>query len=472
MVKLTNTFSQYNKNPLVLLEGGLYGHMSHIWEDHELTFTDLSDMIDSLLSGGIESIKEKVDGQALACSMDMEGNVIFARNKGHIKNFGEKALKWEGVQETFADRGDLTNAFSFAAQDLSKALCSLDRDVQELRFGPYDAKVPKLSANGKDIVKDRNGDPVMETVKIKRWLNFEIVWPETTNVVPYNHRLIVLHNYDAFDIEGRRRESDFNDFAETIRQDLERINKLVQKRFTISTVPLMKLPQPRSFENSKESYIVRINKLRDEFRLTDENTLGDYYSVKIKNKILEAATSIGYSVSESLLDILINRWLNAVKSPSIREIEKMVPFDDDNGGSAAVTFRGWIKSTDAKDMQKKLLSDTRGEVKDMVIDLGIEVMGNLADFLALNPSESTNQIRAAIDKVIKQTEATGNAEYTRQIEKYLETIHKAGGIDKVVPSEGFTFSYRKKNGEYAVYKLVGGFSDLNNLIGFFKYKRA
>jgi hypothetical protein len=235
----------------------------------------------------------------------------------------------------------------------------------------------------------------------------------------------------------------------------------------------MKLPAVRSFESDKDGHVVRINQFRDEFNLTDENTLGDYYSLKLKTKILEASGEIGYSVGEDLLDILINRWLNGVKSPSIRDIEKMVPYDDDNGGPSAVTFRGWIKSTDTRDMHSKLIGDIRGGVKEFIIDLGIDVMNNLSDFLALNPTESTNQIRAAIDKVVKQTEATGNPEYTKQIEKYLETIHKAGGIDKVVPSEGFTFSYKKKStGEYAVYKLVGGFSDLNNLIGFFKYKRA
>ena len=45
-------------------------------------------------------------------------------------------------------------------------------------------------------------------------------------------------------------------------------------------------------------------------------------------------------------------------------------------------------------------------------------------------------------------------------------------MDKIVPTEGLTFTYRKENSKsHSVYKLTGAFADINQIIGFFKYSR-
>lgn len=459
MKKLTNSFAQYHNDPIVLLEGGLYGHMSHVHEDMALSFYDLKDMISRLLQGHIKSVKEKVDGQALAVSMNDDGQVIFARNKGHIKNFGQNALDWKGVCEVFDNRGDLSDAFCYAAKDISDALSKLPKKSQELRFGDYDARVPTSDGQG------------METTRVKRWLNFEIVWPETTNVVPYNHRLIILHNYDSFDVDGVKRDSDFNEFAEQIRNELEELNGDIQKKFKISTMSMLSLPPIRNFEQQRDEFLSRISTILSEMRMNDSSKLGEYYAQRMKSVIEQAANKNGFGLNDDIVNILVNRWLYGQKKPNIRDIMNMIKSSDQQYDGVD-QFQQWVKTTDTRDMLNKLLGDVKDPIKKIVTDLGIAVMNNMKDFLTLDPTGASVDMKNALEKVLQQVEATDDLEVTKKIDSYLASVHRAGGLDKIVPSEGLTFTYKPEHSEtHSVYKLTGAFADINQIIGFFKYAR-
>lgn len=471
MDKKYNSFARYHDNPIVLLEGGLYGHMSHIYEDYDLTFNDLKNMIAKLLQGQIRQIKEKVDGQALAVSMNDDGNVIFARNKSHIVNFGEEALTWKGISDQFADRGDLTDAFTFAAQDLAKALCRLDKESQRVYFGSYDDRLPKLNKAGVAI-RDKNGEIVKETVKVKKWLNFEIVWPETTNVVPYNHRLIIFHNYDAFDINGKKRDSDFNEFAQEIKNKLEGLNQTIQQKYTISTMPLLTLPRVRNFGDKTKEFEAQIDELMMQTGLSDMNTIGDYYTTIMSDQIFKSAVGLGYQPSNEIVNIITRRWMFDEKSPAKGVINKMIKNDKANLDRSDA-FLSWFKSNDQVHMKRSLKQSVVEPIKQIVVDLGVEVMQDMTDILALNPTKATITMRDSIAKTIKQIEATGDIDQSKQIEKHLTSLARAGGLDKVVPSEGLTFSYKRDDSKHhVVYKLTGNFADINQIIGFFKYGRG
>jgi len=63
VINIPNSFAQYHKKPGLVLEGGLYGHMGHIYEDHEMQFETLNNMVLGLLSG-------EIDGDELFDSLD------------------------------------------------------------------------------------------------------------------------------------------------------------------------------------------------------------------------------------------------------------------------------------------------------------------------------------------------------------------------------------------------------------------
>ena len=121
----------------LLLMGGAYGHMSHPFDDRDLTFGDLKKIIELGLSGQLnreDNVTEKLDGQNLMISWK-NGKLITARNKGHIKNKGETALDIKGVESKFAGRGDIRNAFVFAVKDLQKAISKLSKKQKNKIFG-------------------------------------------------------------------------------------------------------------------------------------------------------------------------------------------------------------------------------------------------------------------------------------------------------------------------------------------------
>ena len=76
------------------MEGGAHGHLAHPFEDTDLSFDDFDEMISRSLVGNLEKegpVVEKMDGQNIAFTV-RDGKVVFARNKGHVKNRAEKAL--------------------------------------------------------------------------------------------------------------------------------------------------------------------------------------------------------------------------------------------------------------------------------------------------------------------------------------------------------------------------------------------
>jgi len=461
MVKY-NTFKQYHDNPLVTMlhEGGQFGHMLNIWEDYDLYFRDVRKMVSGLFNGKIEAVKEKVDGQALAVSIcDKSGEVVFARTKGHVRDWGANSLNWKEVAAQFANRGDLTDAFEFAAKDLTQALNKLPKDIKEMRFGQYDAKLPKLNGHGK------------ETVRVKKWLNFEIVWPETTNVVPYNHRLIILHNYDAIDVHGNKRDRDFDNFARQIKLDLEKIDQLVQKKFTIATVPLQNIPKPVNYKTWSGRFNASIDNLLTYSNLTDGNTLGEYYGAILTDKIFKAANNMGYHITRDVSDSIVNRWLFNDKRVNIRQLIKNIP-EDPEGMDATEEFREWVKNTDKPAMKKPIIDEIIKPVKDIIIDVGVQVIKNMVSFLAMDPTGSSNNMRDQLLHIAKQVEVTGDPEMFKKIDKYLKSIKQQGGFDQIAATEGITFTYKPEGRSYHVtYKLTGMFTDVNQIIGFFKYSR-
>ena len=84
--------NDYNKQKIN--EGGQYGHLSHPYENSELTFGDMKEICNLTINGLFTTdnmVAEKTDGQNLmVCWKD--NRLVAARNSSHVKNRGEGAL--------------------------------------------------------------------------------------------------------------------------------------------------------------------------------------------------------------------------------------------------------------------------------------------------------------------------------------------------------------------------------------------
>ena len=167
---IQNIKESFMKDVNLLIEGGAYGHMNHPFDDNNLTFSDLKNIVIIGLSGQLnreDKVSEKLDGQNLMVSW-VDGKLKAARNKGHLKNGGKTAPTTSGIASMFAGRGNVKKAFVGAMRDLEKSIGSLS-----------DAQKKKIFGNG------------------TKWMNLEVIYPQTANVIDYDVAEIVFVYFDV-----------------------------------------------------------------------------------------------------------------------------------------------------------------------------------------------------------------------------------------------------------------------------------
>lgn len=133
--KLTEDFVKDVKK-VFLTEGGAYGHMNHPFDDNNLTFSDLKNIIINGLAGKLnreDKVSEKLDGQNLMVSW-VDGKLKAARNKGHLKNGGKTAPTTAGIANMFSGRGSIKTAFVGAMRDLENAIGKLSEPQKKKVF--------------------------------------------------------------------------------------------------------------------------------------------------------------------------------------------------------------------------------------------------------------------------------------------------------------------------------------------------
>jgi len=204
----------------LFLEGGAYGHMSHPFDDMELTFGQLKDIISKAIEGEFGVVREKTQGQALAKSWK-NGRLIAASKKEHLQNAGENAMGIEDVASKFAGRGGLTDAYNFAMRDLSAAIAGLSKGQRD-----------KIFNEG------------------KCFMNIEVIWPTSVNVIPYGQALLVFHNTTCYDESGKAIGAD-QSAARALAGMIKQINADVQSKYTIQGPPITEIPKNQNLNSLK-----------------------------------------------------------------------------------------------------------------------------------------------------------------------------------------------------------------------------
>jgi hypothetical protein len=417
-----------DKEVSLLLEGGAYGHLNHPFDDKNLTFSDFKTLIINTLQGKLDSegaVTEKTDGQNIMISWK-DGKLLAARNKGHIKNHGAGALDINGVKSMFAGRGDIEKAFVFAMRDLQKAIGGLS-----------DTQKTKIFDEG------------------KKFMSLEVIYPKTANVIPYDKALLQFHGTIEYDEAGSPIGEDRGS-ARVLAGMIKQINQDVQKAFKIEKPFITTLPKAKDFSKRQSYFLGKLNKLQKQFNLKGNNTLADYHQAYWMEYIYNGAKQTDYkNISNKVLMNLTKRWAffdKSYKIPMIKKDLKEYP-----------KFLSWVLSTDKMDharLQKQHIRDW--EV--LFFELGAEILKNLSDFIAANPSKSAQQIRKDLKSAISKVKTSKDPKVLNTLKTQLDRLNAIGGLKSVVPSEGITFVYKGK-----LYKYTGAFAPANQILGMLKF---
>lgn len=414
-----NYYSKLSKieTPLsegLLLEGGAYGHMNHPFDiEMNLTFGDLKQIVVKALNGDLELAREKTDGQALAVSW-VNGRLVAARNKSHLKDKGAGAMTIGQVASKFAGRGGLTDAYNFAMGDLSKAIGALSEPQRKMIF--------------------KGGSCFM---------NLEVIYPTSVNVIPYGQPLLVFHGtfeYDnAGNVIGENQQA-----AKILAGMIKQVNAHVQSKYTIQGPPIQKLPKSENLSKLQGKYIGMINNLQKEFGLKDSDGVAEYHQawwtkfVEKNAKKLDTQEKIG----------LVKRWAFGDKSFRINTIQDL-------------KIKAWAEQTDKQD-QQKISKQNLMKFEQIFLGVGADVLSFMSSVLTANPESAKRQMVARLESTIQQVKASGDPKKIAKLKLELERLNSLGGFDKIVPNEGIVFVYGGNT-----YKLTGAFAPLNQILGIF-----
>jgi Zn finger protein HypA/HybF involved in hydrogenase expression len=401
----------------LILEGGAYGHMNHPFDTEiNLTFGQLKDIVNKALEGNLDLAREKTDGQALAVSW-RDGRLVAARNKGHLKNKGENALDIKGVATKFAGRGELEKAYNFAMNDLSKAIKSLSENQRD--------KIFKGGAC---------------------FMNLEVIYPTSVNVIPYGQALLVFHGTMEFNVDGIA-IGENQEAARTLAGMIKQVNADVQSAYTISGPPINQLPKSKDLRKLKGSYNSKISKLQSKYKLKDTDGIADYHQAFWMDFVNKKSPT---KLDNRTLMGLVKRW--AFYNKSFRLDKKNLP---------DVKTLEWAKGIDKND-HAKMAKDNIRPFEDIFLGIGADILSFMSSVLAANPKQAVRDMKKQLDKTIKDVKKSGDVKKINKLKMELQRLNAIGGTDKIVPNEGIVFVYGGKT-----FKLTGTFAPLNQILGLF-----
>ena len=420
---------RHNNNPelkesKMLTEGGAAGHMAHPYDDHGLTFNEMKELVSRALEGRLDiesAVTEKTDGQNIQVTWK-DGQIGFARNKGTVIN----PMSVQELQDKFGGRGPISDAFGGAAEDLAEAFSQINQ-----------AELDRIFKNGRVFA------------------NMEIIYPATKNVISYNVAVLQFHNLVEYDDKANVVETDMTGGG-TLQRIIQDANAHLQKTFSFIPPQKIKLGRVYDFEDQQAAFFNEIEQLRTRYNLKETDRVTEYHKAWWQDVIQTKAKQLGYDIPENILTALIYRWAFNDKSTNISVLKKEITKPE---------FSAWVTEFDKKDF-KVYQKQNMEPFETIFLRLGAVVLKNAENFLAANPSESVQELKADLAQLVKELQVSEDPNTIKKLEQELRRIQRLGGFEAIIPSEGIVFVFGGHT-----YKLTGAFAPVNQLLGVLKYAR-
>ena len=406
----------------LISEGGAAGHMAHPYEDNELTFRDVKEMVRRGLVGELdaeEPVTEKLDGQNIMFSV-RDGQVVFARNKGQIKNRAKNALDTAGIRQMFAGRGNVEKAFGGAAEDLQRAIDALPQEQRDAMF-----------AGG------------------SKFMNVEIILPDTQNVIPYGKSVLVFHGSVEYDENGEEIGRSSQD-GKTLSDQLIRVNAQQQKTFGISGPKTISFSDAQTVENKRalKELGEQIARMQQEYDLDDRSTIEDY-KLAWWGKTVD---NMGVEWTPEEREGIIRRWALGDKTFGVKNIE-----DPDK--------KKFFREFEGKELKRTQQKATQ-PLERIFLKTGALSLKRVTDMLSANNPKAAEELKQEVLDTIKKLKDTDDTNKLAALQIQVERLEDVG-IDNIVPSEGMVFIYNGKP-----YKFTGAFAPVNQILGTLKFAKG
>lgn len=393
--------------------GGLGGHMAHLHESLEMTFNELSIVLDSVASADI-TVTEKVDGQNLFLTVDDSGAILTARNGGDLKTGGmtpeEFASKWSGHPA----EGAFTKGFAAIAQ----AIDGMDPTV-----------VQDLFAGG------------------SRYVNMEVMYPGNPNLIVYDAGNVVLHNFNTFDEAGEPMDDpDARDAFDQLAVALDQAEIDVDGESWKINGPVVAQLEALADGTALAEVQAAVSSVASPVGM--DATIGDLAELRLR----ATATQAGLPADkvEDVLDAAFQRE----GAKKITAIKKGLPKDQQK----------MVSKLGTKANGRKAIAAALGPLELAINNFAIEVLRGMESFFVSDTNTELQRQRSELQQSIDYLEglaAGGDEKIGMLVDKQLEKLKSVEDVASTM--EGIVFEYPPGSGQLK--KITGTFAMANQLVG-------
>ena len=406
----------------LLTEGGVAGHMNHLYDNPDLTFRKMKEIFQAASNGELKGT-EKTDGQNLQLSYDIQTSTArAARNKGNIKDGGMDAA---GLAAKFGGRGALETAFTEAFAAFEETVGNLSIEEREEIFGP----------------------------NTNVYYNAEVQDPRAANLINYDLPTLTIHRvgHNEYDREtGQATDRDVSKNARKLAAALDRVQgEREEGRFFVQMNAIRRL-EALSDDAAANLAIARLEKVISDEGISDNQTVGEYVVSRVERMVDEKI------LLPDLVKIELMKRIFKEEGANIRNVLKMVS-KDDAGTIAAIR--------ELVDDAGKLKFLAIAPVEDIVHDFSVEMRKGLHSAFILDNEAEVVRLRAETQKAIQAIETSDSEEAMEILAKQMGKLKDVEGVSTA--AEGFVFDY-----DDVTYKFTGNFAPMNQLLGLFKYGRG
>lgn len=401
---------------VLLTEGGAAGHLQHLYDNLDLTFGEVKEVIKNASEGKLEKASEKLDGMNLVFTFDVsEGRLKAARTGSDIKGGGMDAA---ALAKKFFGRGNVELAFNTAFKVLNEALAALPDKVKAKVFGP----------------------------RGNRWYSLEIIYAPDPNTISYDSNNVVFHGWPIFDVkrDGSVEASDDDSGVSILSSKIDQMQKAISmKDWRVRGPSLLNLKKLSDGSIAARA-ISQIDAAMSNARVNDGNTIYDYLRVLMSEEV--ADLGLPPKVAKSVVE----RAITAPGAPGVPELKKMVPKEQ----QAAVA--DFIKASEP--LMKRMVLP----IEKAIGDFAVEVLRGVNSTLIARSDEEVERLRAQVTKAIRAIEASGNQAAMDILQKEMARLGSVENISAAM--EGMVFFYKGQ-----AYKFTGAFAPAHQILSLFKY---
>jgi len=405
----------------LIAEGGVAGHLAHLYDNRSLTFEKLAEILTAASRGKLVGT-EKTDGFNIYLGFK-NGEAKAARNKGDMQKGGMNAV-------------DLAMREFKGGPDIKKVYVD--------SFNAFEAAVASLSDEEKKAIFGPEGEI---------FYNSEIMGPGASNVVNYDSNIITIHSagHKRYDEETDKVvNADVTEASKALDKVVDRFEQATQgKNFGVQRTAMVNL-QKLSGDYDLKIALEKIKKAGFQGDMTVEDYLEEKLSQDVEEKFR--------SLDEDLRQQMVDRILKKEGAPTLTRIYRGL------GGDAEMKdqVRSYVQTGN------KTISKLIWPIEDAIHDFAVAMLEGMESAYILDNSKELDRLKQEVETAIKSIQAYQGPGQEMAHEILAKQLKKIKNLDNITSvAEGFVFEY-----DGQLYKFTGNFAPINQILGLFRFGRG